>query len=83
MPEAIPYVTSYYKNWGFCISDKEKKLVDGEYSVYIDANHFDGFLNYGEILIPGKSKREIFVTYLCHPSMVIMNFPAMCYYFYY
>lgn len=26
MPEAIPYVTSYYKkNWGFCISDKEKK----------------------------------------------------------
>ena len=81
MPEAIPYVTSYYKkNWGFCISDKEKKkLVDGEYSVYIDANHFNGFLNYGEILIPGKSKREIFLsTYLCHPSMANNELSGPC-----
>ena len=27
-PTAIPYVTSYYKkNWGFCISHKEKKKI--------------------------------------------------------
>ena len=30
----------------------------------------DGFLDYAELLIPGKSKKEIFFsTYLCHPSM--------------
>ena len=31
---------------------------------------FDGELNYGEILIKGKSKKEVFLsTYICHPSM--------------
>ena len=25
-PNSIPYVTSYYKkNWGFCMSEKQKK----------------------------------------------------------
>ena len=27
-PNAIPYVTSYYKkNWGFCMSEKQKKKI--------------------------------------------------------
>ena len=31
---------------------------------------FDGELNYGELLIKGKSDKEIFLsTYICHPSM--------------
>lgn len=71
-PNAIPYVTSYYeKKWGFCISQNElNSLKDGEYKVKIDTKLFDGELNYGEIIIPGKSQREVFLsTYICHPSM--------------
>ena len=53
MPDAIPYVTSYYEErWGFCISENEKKnLVEGEYEVFIDSDLLDGFLTYGELLI--------------------------------
>ena len=38
-PEAIPYVTSYYKkNWGFCMSFNEiKKLKKGNYEVFISS----------------------------------------------
>lgn len=72
LPQAIPYITSYYKErWGFCISHNERvKLKDGEYKVYIDSTLEDGSLTYGELLIKGKSKEEIFFsTYVCHPSM--------------
>ena len=72
LPHAIPYITSYYEDrWGFCISDDERQsLPEGEYEVFVDAEHFDGVLNYGEILIKGKSEKEIFLsTYVCHPSM--------------
>ncbi len=72
LPQAIPYVTSYYKkNWGFCLSyEKFKTLKNQKYKVKIDSNHSKGFLNYGELIIPGKTEKEIFVsTYLCHPSM--------------
>ncbi len=72
-PKAIPYVTSYYKkNWGFCISFNEfKKLKKkGTYEINIDSKFTKGSLTYGEILIPGKSKKEVFLsTYICHPSM--------------
>lgn len=71
-PTAIPYITSYYKErWGFCISQNERdKLVPGQYKVYIDSELKDGSLTYGELIIPGKTKEEIFIsTYLCHPSM--------------
>ena len=71
-PNLIPYVTSYYKRrWGFCISEIEKnKLDDGEYEVFIDSSLEQGSLSHGEILIPGRSKKEIFLsTYVCHPSM--------------
>ena len=69
---AIPYVTSYYnKNWGVCISQKERnRLKDGLYKIIIDTELFIGKLNYGEIIIKGKLKKEIFLsTYICHPSM--------------
>lgn len=72
LPNAIPYVTSYYKkNWGFCIQYKYfKKLKKDNYKVYIDSELKKGVLNYGEIIIPGKSKKEVLLsTYICHPSM--------------
>jgi len=71
-PNAIPYVTSYYKDaWGFCMShDQLKSLKEGIYKVVIKSKKKPGFLNYGELIIPGKSKKEIFLsTYICHPSM--------------
>tara|TARA_B100000575_G_scaffold279447_1_gene267842 strand:- start:57 stop:1346 length:1290 start_codon:yes stop_codon:yes gene_type:complete len=71
-PSAIPYVTSYYKKtWGFCLSETQrKKLKKGIYEVKIDSKYLKGSLSYGEILIKGKSKKEIFLsTYICHPSM--------------
>lgn len=74
--DAIPYTTSYYKRrWGFCISKNElKKLNDGNYHVYIDSDFVDGELVIGEAVIPGKSKKEIFLSsYLCHPSMANDN----------
>ena len=39
MPDAVPYVTSYYKrNWGFCLSQKQKKkLPKGNFKVVIDS----------------------------------------------
>lgn len=71
-PNAIPYITSYYKErWGFCITENKKKLLeDGIYEVIIDTELFDGSLTYGELLIKGDSSEEIFIsTYICHPSM--------------
>lgn len=71
-PNAIPYTTSYYKErWGFCLTyDEFKVLPKGTYKVKIDSKLENGSLTYGEVLIPGKSDKEIFLsTYVCHPSM--------------
>jgi len=77
-PKAIPYKTSYYKsNWGFCISYNEYKIFDKLYSsndkfkVVINSSFKNnGNLNYGELILKGKSKQEILIsTYICHPSM--------------
>jgi len=71
-PNAIPYVTSYYKSrWGFCITQEQRDLLEeGDYEIVIDSRLFFGELNYGELVIPGKTEEEIFLsTYVCHPSM--------------
>lgn len=71
-PNAIPYITSYYKKrWGFCVTDDLKQnLKDDDYRVFIDSDHKNGHLTYGEILIPGELEQEVFIsTYICHPSL--------------
>lgn len=71
-PDAVPYVTSYYKErYGFCMSENQKNsLTEDTYHIYIDSELKDGSLTYGEILIPGEREQEIFLsTYICHPSM--------------
>ena len=77
-PKAIPYITSYYKRrWGFCVSYIQYKNLDKRYSsndkfkVVINSSlNKNGNLNYGELILKGKSKKEILIsTYICHPSM--------------
>ena len=72
LPNAIPYVTSYYsRRWGFCVTNNlKKKLKNGYYKVFINSKHFKGSLSFGELIIPGITKKEILIsTYICHPSM--------------
>lgn len=72
LPNAIPYITSYYsENWGFCVEYQNRcAFKEGKYHVVIDSTLAAGELNYGELIIPGKSEKEIFLsTYICHPSM--------------
>lgn len=74
-PEAIPYVTSYYSNyWGFCITERQRdvfrKSSRSKYYVKIDTSFTSGVLNFGELVLPGESEKEILLsTYVCHPSM--------------
>lgn len=78
LPNAIPYKTSYYKkDWGFCVSNIQKTYIKKKYNlndkfkVYIDSSFKKkGKLHYGEVYLPGVSKKEVLIsTYICHPSM--------------
>jgi aminopeptidase-like protein len=72
-PDAIPYVTSYYKRtWGFCLPDTQlRSLPEGEYHAQIDSDFSDeGGLQFGHCVLPGDSRNEILLTsYVCHPSL--------------
>ena len=78
-PNAIPYITSYYKKyWGFCVKHKDKDVFDKKYKNDKDVFEINinsslnkkGSLSYGELVIPGESKKEILIsTNICHPSM--------------
>lgn len=71
-PDAIPYITSYYKEcYGFCMSQNQlDKLPEDTYHIVIDSELKEGSLTYGEIIIPGDTEEEVFLsTYICHPSM--------------
>ena len=78
-PNAIPYITSYYKErWGFCLKFNDfcalkEKYKDSpkKFQIKIESSLENGSLSYGELYIKGNSKQEIvFSTYICHPQMV-------------
>ena len=77
LPDAIPYITSYYKKyWGFCLEYNQfKKLNSKEkYKCVIKSELKSGTLNLIEAILPcdvkkGTKKDIFFSSYLCHPSM--------------
>lgn len=72
LPDAIPYVTSYYSNsWGFCLSKEvAQDLPQGLFTAEILADVYPDEMQLGELIIEGSSREEVLVaTYLCHPQM--------------
>ena len=50
--------------------NQKRALPEGVYHAFIDSELKDGSLTYGEILLPGETEKEVFLsTYICHPSM--------------
>jgi len=73
-PNAIPYLTTYYKRrWGFCLTHEQRqRLKPGKYRAVIRSTLAPGVLTYGHAVLPAtvKTADEVLLsTYLCHPSM--------------
>ena len=72
MPDAIPYITSYYKKKsGFCHSHtQEKKLTQQKYHAVIKSEFSSGSMSMADLIIEGNDTKEIlFSSYICHPQM--------------
>lgn len=83
IPEAVPYVTSYYnETWGFCLShDQLEALPEGTYEVVVDSTLDDGTLDFCDTRIGPKGVPEILIsTYCCHPSLANneLSGPVLC-----
>jgi len=53
-------------------------LEDGDYEVCIDSSLEDGWLTYGECLLPGLSTDEILIScHVCHPSLANDNLSGL------
>ncbi len=79
-PDWIPYRTSYWTpTWGFCLPHRVvAALPHGDYEVRVDTELFDGEMNWGELLLPGRRPEEIVITtHICHPSMANDNCSGM------
>ena len=71
-PDRVPHRTTYFKeDWGFCMRHSDLELLEpGDYEVVIDSTLEDGFLTYGECLIPGETSDEVLLScHVCHPSL--------------
>jgi len=79
-PNAIPYLTSYYKeSWGFCLTHQQfEQLKEDTYEVFIDSTLNEGSLTYGELYLEGKREDEILLScYICHPSLCNDNLSGL------
>ena len=80
-PDLVPYRTAYYEpTWGFCLSRRALDRLaaevgeEGELDVVIDAEHADGSLSYGEVVVPGRTGDEVLVSaHACHPALANDN----------
>lgn len=59
--------------------EKKYKNSKEKFEVVINSSLENGSLSYGEILIEGKSKKEIILsTYICHPQMANNEISGIC-----
>ena len=81
LPDAIPYVTSYYKTrWGLCLSQQQHDALDAPfYRVEIDviksSERPEDGVTVGEYVLPATSDPEhaktvLISSYLCHSCML-------------
>jgi len=72
-PNAIPYITSYYKEtWGFCMDFNTFNRIpkSGTYKIKIASELKNGSVTVGSVVLKGNTDEEILLSsYLCHPSM--------------
>ena len=79
---AIPYVTSYYKKyWGFCESEKNKRLIklkykkNDKFKILIDTKfNKKGKMLVGEYLIKGNFHKKFLylLIFVIHPLLMII-----------
>ena len=80
-PDLVPYRTSYYEPaWGFCLSHNALDALareigeGGEVEVVLDAEHTEGSLTYGEVVVHGETEDEILLSaHTCHPALANDN----------